>query len=145
MARISDLLQRKNGTVWTISPTSTVFEGARMMREHNIGALVVEHEGQVVGIFTERDVLRRVVAEQRSPLQTLVGDAMTANVVCCSLDTTTDEARGAMRDRRIRHLPVADEDGQLMGLISMGDLNADLHSSQEQSIFLLQEYISGRV
>lgn len=145
MTRIYDLLRRKNDVVWTISPTATVLEGARMMREHNIGALVVEHEGQVVGIFTERDVLRRVVAEQKSPSQTRVVDAMTPNVVCCSMDTTTDEARGAMRDRRIRHLPVANEEGQLLGVISMGDLNADLHSSQEQSIFLLQEYISGRV
>src|SRR5438067_477171 len=67
-----------------------------------------------------------------------------AGVVCCSPETTVDEARGAMRDRRIRHLPVADADGRLIGLISIGDLNAQLQAAQEQTLFLLHEYIHGR-
>jgi CBS-domain-containing membrane protein len=69
---------------------------------------------------------------------------MSAPVVCCSPETTVDEARGVMRDRRIRHLPVADADGRLLGLISIGDLNAQLQAAQEQTVFLLTEYIHGR-
>jgi CBS domain-containing protein len=76
--------------------------------------------------------------------QTRVGEVMTAEVICCSPETSTDEARGAMRDRRIRHLPVADGEGKLLGLVSIGDLNAELQAEQEQTLFFLQEYIGGR-
>ena len=144
MTLIRDLLQRKGSDVWTIHPSATVFEAALMMKEQRIGALVVVHEEQVIGIFTERDLLRRVVAERRLPTETRVSEVMTADVVCCSPETEADEARGAMRDRRIRHLPVADEDGRLIGLISIGDLNAELQAAQEQTLFFLHEYINGR-
>jgi CBS domain-containing protein len=115
-----------------------------LMNEHRIGALVVVDAERIVGMFTERDVLMRVVAEQRDPASTLVADVMTTNVVCCTPETTLEEARGAMRDRRIRHLPVLGYDGRLIGLISIGDLNAKLQATQEQTLFLLTEYIYGR-
>ena len=144
MARIRDLLDRKGSHVWTITPEATVLDAAAVMNDHKIGALVVLDDGRPVGVFTERDVLRRVVAERRDPADVRVADVMTTEVVCCSPDTTVDEARGAMRDRRIRHLPVADGDGRLAGLISMGDLNSQLLAVQEQTLFLLTEYIGGR-
>lgn len=145
MTQIHELLQRKGFCVWTIDPHATVLEAAITMNEHRIGALVVEHNGRVGGIFTERDMLRRVVAQSQNPAETRVGDVMTADVVCCSPDSTTDDARESMRDRRVRHLPVSDDDGRLLGLISMGDLNADLLADQERSLFLLNEYITGRM
>lgn len=145
MAQVCDLLLRKGGHVLTIGPTASVLQAALIMNEHRIGSLVVVDEGRVVGMFTERDVLQRVVAERLDPEATQVGDVMTTSVVCCSPDTTLDEARGVMRDRRIRHLPVADANGQLVGLISIGDLNAHLQAAQEQTVFLLTEYIQGRV
>ena len=74
-----------------------------------------------------------------------VDEVMTADVVCCSPDTTAEEARTAMRERRIRHLPVADEEGRLVGLISIGDLNAELQASQQHTLFLLHQYIHGQV
>jgi CBS domain-containing protein len=144
VTRVRDLLDRKGSHVWTIGPTATVLEAALAMNEHRIGALVVTDGNRVVGIVTERDVLQRVVAERRDPSSARVADVMTAEVICCSPATTVEEARGAMRDRRIRHLPVADGDGQLAGLISIGDLNALLQADQEQTIFLLHEYILGR-
>src|SRR5262245_27486850 len=119
MTLIRELLERKGSEVWTIHPSATVLEAALAMNEHRVGALVVEVDGQVVGIFTERDVLRRVVVEQLVPQETQVADVMTTDVICCSPETDADEARGAMRDRRIRHLPVADEEGRLLGLISI--------------------------
>jgi CBS domain-containing protein len=115
------------------------------MNEHKIGSLVVTDGGQVIGLFSERDILRRVVGEQRDPARTLVGDTMTTELVCCTLETTIEEARATMKNRRIRHLPLVDEDRRLQGLISIGDLNAYDANSQEQTIYLLQEYIYGRV
>ena len=119
--------------------------GAHLMNQHKIGALVVIEDGRVVGMFTERDVLRRVVGEERDPRTTLVGDVMTTEVACCTPETTIDEARGAMKNRRVRHLPLVDDKHRLQGLISIGDLNAYLTSDHEQTIFLLQEYLYGRV
>ena len=96
-------------------------------------------------MFTERDVLRRVVGERRDPAATTVADVMTVEVVCCTPETTIEEARGAMMNRRIRHLPVVDGDRRLHGLISIGDLNAWHLDTQEQTIHLLNEYLYGRV
>jgi CBS domain-containing protein len=115
------------------------------MNDHHIGSLVVLDQGVVIGMFTERDVLRRVVGESRDPDRTTVGEVMTTEVVCCTADTTIDEARVAMKERRVRHLPLVDGQGRIQGLISIGDLNAYEASTQEQTIFLLQEYLYGRV
>jgi CBS domain-containing protein len=144
MAQVREILQRKGPQVWTIGRDASVLQGAMLMNEHKIGALVVLDQGQISGMFTERDVLHRVVAQQRDPAHTTVADVMSAEVLCCSLDTSVDEARGAMRDKRIRHLPVV-ADGLLLGLISIGDLNAYQAAAQEQTIFLLSEYLYGRV
>jgi len=100
--------------------------------------------GRVAGMFTERDVLQRVVGEERDPARTPVGEVMTPDIVCCTPETTIEEARGAMKNRRVRHLPLVDGDGRLHGLISIGDLNAYETSSQEQTIYLLHEYLYGR-
>jgi len=144
MPRVAELLERKGPHVWTIGPAVTVLRAALLMNEHRIGSLVVVDGSRVVGILTERDVLQRVVAGRRDPETTRVADVMTAEVVCCSPETSVDEVRGAMRDRRIRHLPVVGEGGQLLGLISIGDINAQLQAAQEQTLFLMSEYIQGR-
>src|SRR5436190_22135521 len=104
MATVREILARKGSQTFTVGKGATVLEAALLMNEHKIGALVVIEDGRVVGMFTERDVLRRVVGEQRDPGQTRVADVMSAEVVCCTLATTIDEARGAMTNRRVRHL-----------------------------------------
>jgi CBS domain-containing protein len=144
MATVQDILARKGSFVFTTSKEATVLQAALLMNEHKIGALVVIDDGRVAGMFTERDVLRRVVGEQRDPAKTLVGEAMTSEVFCCTLETTLEEARGAMKNRRVRHLPLVDSEQRLQGLISIGDLNAYETSDHEQTIYLLQEYIYGR-
>jgi len=145
MAKVSDLLAAKGNHVMTVGPDATVLDAATLMNDHQIGSLVVLDGGRVVGMFTERDVLRRVVTERRDPVATCVADVMTREVVCCTPDTTADEAASAMKNRRIRHLPVCDADGAIVGLISIGDLNARVASEQEQTICLMQEYLYGRV
>src|SRR3954451_20806349 len=106
MGNVREILDRKGSQVFTIGTTATVLEAACVMNEHKVGALVVTEAGRVVGMFSERDVLRRVVTEQREPTQTRVADVMTRDVVCCTAATSIDEARSAMKNRRIRHLPV---------------------------------------
>lgn len=144
MALVREILAKKGSQVLTIGKEATVLEAAMLMNEHRVGALVVMDQGRCVGMFTERDVLRRVVGERRDPFSTPIAEVMTTEVVCCTPQTTVEEARGAMMNRRIRHLPVMDGENLLVGLISIGDLNAHQTTSQEQTIHLLHEYLYGR-
>jgi CBS domain-containing protein len=139
-----DILAVKGGEVFSIDEDATVIQAATLMNQRQIGALVVMGGGQVVGIFTERDVLRRVVAEGREPQQTLVAQVMSPEVICCHLDTSIDEVRSVFKNRRIRHLPVVDTEGALAGMVSIGDLNAYHADAQEITIHYLHEYIYGR-
>lgn len=143
MAQVRDILQRKEPQIWSIGPDATVLQAALVMTEHRVGALVVLDQGQLIGMFSERDLLRRVVAQEREPAHTIVRDVMTSEVICCSPETSIEEARGVMKNRRFRHLPVV-VDNRLIGLVSIGDLNAYLTADQEQTIFLLSEYLYGR-
>ena len=143
MTTVRDILAVKDPEVQSIHPEATAYEAAVRMNDHRIGCLAVLHEGRLSGIISERDILRRVVAERRDPAETRVGEIMTGEVVCCRPHTTMEEARGVMKNRRIRHLPVLDDDGRLLGMISIGDLNAHQADSHERTIHLLHEYIYG--
>jgi CBS domain-containing protein len=143
MATVMAILANKGSGVLTIGKEATVLQAALLMNEHKVGALVVTEGDGVAGMFTERDVLRRVVGEQRDPASTRVEEVMTTEVAVCTPETTLDEARGAMKNRRIRHLPVVDGN-RLCGIISIGDLNAHQMTSQEHTIHLMHEYLYGR-
>jgi CBS domain-containing protein len=145
MASVRDILAKKGSHILMTSKDTTVLQAAILMNEHKVGSLVVVDGDRVAGMFTERDILRRIVAEQRDPSRTYVGEVMTAEVLCCTPDTSIEEARTVMKERRIRHLPVVSAEERLLGLISIGDLNAYEAASQEQTIFLLSEYLYGRV
>jgi CBS domain-containing protein len=145
MATIRDLLSIKSPQVLSIAPEASSLDAAILMNERKVGSLLVMDPETVVGIITERDLLQRVLVERRDPAETTVGEVMTQEVLCCKPHTTIEEARTVMKNRRIRHLPVVDEAGQLRGLISIGDLNAFEAYSQEQTIHVMTEYIHGRV
>ena len=144
MSTISEILRIKGSSVHSIGRDASIMEAALAMNQHKIGALVVTDEGRVVGIFTERDVLRRVVTEARDPAETQVGDVMTSEVACCQPSTKITEARSVMKNRRIRHLPVVNSARELEGMISIGDLNAFEADGQELTIHYLHEYLYGR-
>lgn len=144
MATVNDILARKGTRVLSIAPEATVLEGAQLMNEHGVGALVVIDADRVAGIFTERDILRRVVADRVDPSTAKVHEVMTREIVGCGLDTDLEEARSVFKNRRIRHLPVVDDNRHLLGLISIGDLNAFHADVQEHTIHLMHEYIYGR-
>lgn len=144
MPTVRDVLASKVNGVESTTPDATVLDAVHQMNEHKIGALVVMDGGQVVGMFTERDVLRRIVGDEQSPATTKVGQVMTSKVICCDVNDDLDEVATLMRTRRIRHVPVCNGDGKLMGMVSIGDLNAMHTSTQEATIHFLNEYIYGR-
>ena len=145
MASVQDILSNKSSKVLTTRRDATVLEAINKMNENGVGALVVCDGPNVVGMFTERDVLRKVAVCDRAPTQMFVEEVMTHDVVCTGPKEDVDEVRTVMMNRRIRHLPVCDDEGHLLGLISIGDLNAHEASHREATIHFLNEYIYGRV
>ena len=139
-----DILREKGGGVYCTTASAKVIDAIHQMNRHKLGALVVMIDDEVTGIFTERDVLRRVIGEGLSPNDCAVGDVMTREVVLCRPETTMDEVSTIMQQRRVRHLPVIDSGGHLHGLISIGDVNACHASEQEMQIHFLNDYIYGR-
>jgi CBS domain-containing protein len=145
MGTVADLLAKKGRNVACTSPEQPVLEAVFEMNEKRIGAVVVvDEERRVRGMFTERDVLRRVVGAEKLPRDTKVGEVMTEEVACCRPETTIDEVRSVMARHRIRHLPVCSEEGELVGIVSIGDLNAWELDGKEETIYWLNEYIAGR-
>ena len=144
MPTVADIISKKGSMVHSTSPAATVLEATNKMNQHKLGALVVMADGAVVGMFTERDVLRRVVGEQRNPATTTVAEVMTGEVICCAPQTDMDDVSAIMQQKRVRHVPVCTDDGKLVGLISIGDVNAYHVVHQEATIEYLNEYIYGR-
>ena len=124
METVKDLLASKGSTVWSIEKNITVLQAVKLMIDAKIGAVVVTEENKIVGIFTERDLMRRVVGEERDPKVTFVADVMTQGVICGTPRTPIHEARATMMNRWLRHLPIQDDQGHLVGIISVTDLNA---------------------
>lgn len=146
MYQVSELLGVKGAAVATIDPSASVLDAARAMNERKIGSLVVVARSKgaerVVGIITERDILTRVVAMERSPSRTRVEEVMTPDPISCCPETTLEELRGVMKERRVRHVPVV-EGGLLSGMVSIGDLNAAEARDLTQTIGYLKAYIAG--
>ncbi len=128
--------------VHAIGQAASVLEAARLMNEHRIGSLVVTDPfGELVGIISERDILTRVVTAQRDPTTTQVGDVMTRNVISCCPETSLSDVRRIMTLQHIRHLPVVD-DGSLVGMISIGDLNAAMNAELSIEVKAMRQYIT---
>lgn len=142
MPKARTILDRKGSEVATVNRATTVLDAAKLMNERRIGALVVTDGDRAVGIFTERDILNRVVATSRKPEGTQVGDVMTSPMACVRRDTPLTECKAVMTEKRIRHLPVVEE-GNLYGLISSGDILASESADQQATIEYLHEYLFG--
>ena len=125
----------------SIGVDATVLDAAGMMNKHHIGALVVIENGELVGMFTERDVLRRVVAKRKKPDRVLVGQVMTKQVIVCNQNATVQEAASLMKHKRIRHVPIIDESDRVVGMISIGDINAHQRIETERTAQCLYEYL----
>ena len=142
MPTVHSIISRKGTQVHTISADESVLAAADRMNERGIGGLVVVDGDRMVGIVTERDILRRVVAAEKSPALTPVRMVMTSQVACCRPETTLIECRSVMTEHRIRHLPVVDERG-LCGIVTIGDLMAQEVGEHQATIEFLNGYIFG--
>ena len=141
MAVVRDLLARKGTDVVSIQPTASVLEAARLMNDRGVGGVVVVDEANsLLGIFTERDILRRVVAAGLPPETTKVADVFTRDIITCTPDMNVEEIGLIMSTRRVRHLPVVDVTG-LHGVVTIGDLLAHRLSDQETTIQHLNSYV----
>ena len=142
MHTVRHLLQEKGNQVWSIAPQATVYEALELMASKNVGALVVAEAGQVVGIFSERDYARKVILQGRSSKTTSVGELMTADVLYVNPDDAIENCMAIMTDKHLRHLPVM-ENGQLAGIVSIGDVVKAIISDREFTIRELERYITG--
>jgi CBS domain-containing protein len=140
MSTVKDLLARKGTNVISVSPDNTVLDAAHLMNDKGIGGVVVMTGAKLVGIFTERDIMRRVVAASREPATTLVSDVMTADPMTITADIQVAVCRAMMSARRIRHLPVV-HDGGLVGVVTSGDILAFEVSQAEAQIEQLEKYV----
>lgn len=142
MATVKQILQSKGSEVWTVRPDQSVYDALKLMADKNLGAVVIEESGALKGIFSERDYARKSVTEEISIRQTKVSDLMTADVITASLDTSLGQCMAMMTDKRIRHIPILDQD-HLVGVISIGDLVNRTISEQEFNLKEMKNYISG--
>ncbi len=143
MNTVAQILAAKpDRAVYTMEPTASAHEAVRLMADKNIGALVVVERGKVVGIVSERDYARKIVLMARSSKDTLLSDIMSSPVMYVRPEQTGEECMALMTENRLRHLPVMDG-GQLIGLISIGDLVKATISEQKFIIEQLEHYISG--
>ncbi len=140
MATLRDILARKGNEVISVGPADTVLHAANLMNQKGIGGLLVLEAGEPVGIFTERDVLRRVVAQGRDPEGTRVGEVMSSPVTSCEPELTIEECAALMTARRIRHLPVR-SGGRLAGVVTIGDVLAYQVSEQQATIAQMTNYL----
>jgi CBS domain-containing protein len=139
-AKVSSIIDGKRGDVRTIDAGALVRDAVALMNEHVIGSLVVVDGDRLVGIFTERDVLTRVVAEARDPTRVPVGEVMTRQLIVIDRDTSVQQAMRLMTTKRCRHLPVLDG-GKLVGMVSIGDVTRWVIRDHERSIDDLNDYI----
>jgi len=140
---VSNVLAEKGRQVYTVRRGASVAEAVREMNEKGVGALLVLEDERPVGIFTERDVLRRIVDADKDPAFTRVGEVMTRRLVTITPETHVEEAMELMTQRRFRHLPVMDAD-DLVGMLSIGDLMRWITLHQEDEIRVMTAYIVGR-
>lgn len=142
MRQVRQLLEGKNGSVYTITPEAPVLDAIKMMAEHRIGALLVMGGDTLAGVVSERDYARKVILRGRSSAQTAVADIMRTDPPTVTPDTDVFDCMRLCTDSRVRHLPVL-ENGKVVGIISTGDLVKAVIDAQAEQIAHLERYITG--
>lgn len=142
MKSLKHLLDEKRRDVVSVGPTDTVLQALNLMARHDIGALLVMEQGKPVGIFSERDYARKVVLRGKTSKDTPVAEVMSEKVIYVTLSQTVEECMAIMTDRHVRHLPVLDEAGAVVGFLSIGDMVKETISQQKFIIEQLERYIT---
>jgi CBS domain-containing protein len=130
--------------LWTLKPDDTVLHALKMMAEKNVGALPVLEDDILIGIFSERDYARIFPLKKKEPEKTPVSEVMTEEVYCISPTNTAGQCMGMMTEKRIRHLPVLDDNGKMVGIITIGDVLKQVIQDQDTLIGHLEYYIAGK-
>lgn len=142
MLTVRQLLQKKGGQVWSVSPNTSVFDAIKLMADKRVGALLVLDETRLVGIVSERDYATKVILQGRSSEETPVRAIMAGNVLYVTPEQSIEECMALVTEKRVRHLPVFEED-RLIGVLSSGDLIKAIISDQQFIIEQLEKYIKG--
>ena len=142
MTTVAQLLDSKGHTTHSITPDESVLDAIKKMAKMKIGALIVLDNDSMVGIITERDYARKVILDGKSSHNTPVKEIMTTNVVCARMNQTVEECMAVVTEKRVRHLPVLDEN-KVVGIISIGDLVKAIIAEQQFIIEQLEHYIAG--
>jgi CBS domain-containing protein len=143
MSQLSEILDEKGNDVLEIEADASVFEAVERMVAANVGSLLVTESGAITGIVTERDYLRRVTLEERTDRETAVREIMSSPLIVVTPQTSIEECMALMTDQRIRHLPVVDG-GEVVGIVSIGDLVKFRSKQQSFEIQYLTDYITAR-
>jgi CBS domain-containing protein len=143
VSTVADVLEQKGRSIYRIDADASVLDAVRAMVEANVGSLLVEVDGRIEGIVTERDYLRRVALEDRNERETPVREIMTSPLIVVRPETSLDECRALMTERRIRHLPVV-EGAEVVAVVSIGDVVKFATDQQSYEIRYLRDYIEAR-
>jgi CBS domain-containing protein len=141
--RVSTLLRQKGTDVYSVPSDASVYSAIELMAQNSVGALLVVDEGQLVGVISERDYARKVILNGRSSKDTFIREIMTPSPRTIECDTSVEEAMRIMTESRIRHLPVINSEGDVAGVLSIGDLVNWIVTTQDETIAHLEHYISG--
>ncbi len=142
MSMIREILDRKGGAVLATSPDTTVLAAIGIMSDANIGAIVVADDSGPVGIFTERDYLRKIVLQGRASGDTRIDSVMSSPLITVAVDDSTDTAMETMTDCRCRHL-IVEQNNEMQGIVSLGDLVKQMLHEKEAEVEQLSHYIAG--
>lgn len=142
-ARVYDILDRKGRDVLTTEPTTSVFDAIARMVDFNVGSIVIVDDGDVAGIFTERDYLRRIVLKGRTSRETEIREVMTTDVIAVTPEYAIDDCLALMTQEKCRHLPVMEDDA-LAGIVSIGDCVKQQNQHAQSRLQDLTEYVKGR-
>jgi CBS domain-containing protein len=140
MKPVLELLKQREGILWHVRPSDTVFQALQMLAQYEVGALMVMDGGALVGVISERDYTRKIALQGRSSKEALVADIMTAHVFTINPHTGTRACMALMSEKKIRHVPVV-ENGTVLGMISIRDIMDDIIADHEATIAQLESYI----
>ena len=143
MQTVGDILQVKGHAAWSIGPKATVYDALQLMADKDVGALLVLEDGRLAGIFSERDYARKIILKGKSSRETAVREIMSEQVISVEPEQSVAECMALMTNHRIRHLPVL-EAGEVIGVISIGDVVKAIMTQQEFTIEQLEKYITGQ-
>ena len=143
MKTLKQLIESKNKRLAAVAPDQSVLRALEVMAENDVGALLVLDGKRLAGVFSERDYARKVILQGKASKTTKVSEIMTGKVVYVTLNRTVEECMAIMTEKHFRHLPVLDDDHNVVGIVSIGDLIKEMISQQKFIIDQLENYITG--